>query len=411
MVVEGLTNRIVSAGGVAVNYSASGNALNPAATANRNATNFVYDRLNRLVATSNNGVQTAGYGYLPGSNDRILYSSGPNRNYLIVYGPDGNPLAGYLIRSGAPPTSFSPGLYLDGKPVTWNPDRLGSQGNPLPYGDSQTYIGEYATYPLDGSGSGMWFAKQRYYNSSWGRFATADPYRGSGGPNDPGSWNRYAYVEGDPINLRDSHGLFAELVYDPSDPGFGDPFEGLWAGLGGLSGTCVGDTLGLFPIGDPFCYAPGQPAAKQKKKDPECFAQLKDRPVDDWRARRIGATHSFWWVQDSTGSQFIVSAGPQEYAPSTKKYLEAWIVPGSVNGQDNKGQTTRWDSGLSAINCAKVAHLLGAAAGFPRETVLYDPISGPNSNSAARYFGYSGVFDVSPGGGAIGWLSKIPGVE
>ena len=40
MVVEGLTNRIVSAGGVAVNYSASGNALNPAATPNSNATSL-----------------------------------------------------------------------------------------------------------------------------------------------------------------------------------------------------------------------------------------------------------------------------------------------------------------------------------------------------------------------------------
>ena len=208
MVVEGLTNRIVSAGGVAVNYSASGNALNPAATPNSTATSYIYDRLNRLVATSNNGAQAAGYGYLPGRNERIMYSSGPNRNYLIVYGPDGNEIGGYLISSGALPTAFSPTLYLDGKSVSWNEDRLGSQGNPLPYGDFLTATSAYATYFFDGGGSGMWFAKQRYYNSSWGRFATSDPYGGSAKSTRPQSWNRYAYVEGDPINEFDPTGEF-----------------------------------------------------------------------------------------------------------------------------------------------------------------------------------------------------------
>ena len=36
---------------------------------------------------------------------------------------------------------------------------------------------------------------------------TADPYRASGGAADPGSWNRYAYVVGDPVNFGDPSGL------------------------------------------------------------------------------------------------------------------------------------------------------------------------------------------------------------
>jgi len=32
---------------------------------------------------------------------------------------------------------------------------------------------------------------------------TPDPYKASGGPADPGNWNRYAYVGGDPINYLD----------------------------------------------------------------------------------------------------------------------------------------------------------------------------------------------------------------
>ena len=55
--------------------------------------------------------------------------------------------------------------------------------------------------------TGLTTADQRYYASSYGRFNTADPYQASAGPSDPGSWNRYAYVEGDPVNANDPRGL------------------------------------------------------------------------------------------------------------------------------------------------------------------------------------------------------------
>ena len=48
-----------------------------------------------------------------------------------------------------------------------------------------------------------------------------DPSKGSS-PNDPTSWNKYAYVQGDPINFNDSSGLarcwLAASVYDPYAP-------------------------------------------------------------------------------------------------------------------------------------------------------------------------------------------------
>jgi hypothetical protein len=55
-----------------------------------------------------------------------------------------------------------------------------------------------------------------------GRFLTADPYKASGGPSDPGSWNQYAYVGGDPINRYDPSGQFYEVpdpLPDPFAPG------------------------------------------------------------------------------------------------------------------------------------------------------------------------------------------------
>lgn len=55
--------------------------------------------------------------------------------------------------------------------------------------------------------TGLDYIDQRYYVASYGRFNTADPYQASAGPSDPGSWNRYAYVGGDPINRNDRRGL------------------------------------------------------------------------------------------------------------------------------------------------------------------------------------------------------------
>ena len=55
---------------------------------------------------------------------------------------------------------------------------------------------------------------------------TADPYKASAGAADPGSWNRYSYVEGDPTNFGDSSGLLKENC----GPG--------WASDASLSGPC-----------------------------------------------------------------------------------------------------------------------------------------------------------------------------
>jgi RHS repeat-associated protein len=69
---------------------------------------------------------------------------------------------------------------------------------------------KFATYTRD-SATGLDYADQRYYASTFGRFMTADPYRATSAspsnPMDPKSWNRYSYVEGDPINYTDSRGL------------------------------------------------------------------------------------------------------------------------------------------------------------------------------------------------------------
>jgi len=50
--------------------------------------------------------------------------------------------------------------------------------------------------------------RQRYYMPRSGRFLTPDPYRASVALTNPQTWNRYAYVAGDPVNFVDPWGLF-----------------------------------------------------------------------------------------------------------------------------------------------------------------------------------------------------------
>jgi len=57
---------------------------------------------------------------------------------------------------------------------------------------------------------GLDYASNRMYASAYGRFNTPDPYARSAGPGDPGSWNRYSYTRGDPVNRRDPNGTCDE---------------------------------------------------------------------------------------------------------------------------------------------------------------------------------------------------------
>jgi RHS repeat-associated protein len=87
----------------------------------------------------------------------------------------------------------------------------------FPYGEERTVTAEsgykFATYWRESS-SGLDYADQRWYSSVAGRFLTPDPYQASGGVENPGSWNRYGYVEGDPMNWMDPLGLSRTLCAD-----------------------------------------------------------------------------------------------------------------------------------------------------------------------------------------------------
>jgi hypothetical protein len=69
----------------------------------------------------------------------------------------------------------------------------------------------------------------RRYQVNWSRFAQPDPYDGAYNMTDPQSFNRYAYVQNDPVNFVDPSGLL------PCVPG-NTSAECGWSGFGGWGG-------------------------------------------------------------------------------------------------------------------------------------------------------------------------------
>jgi RHS repeat-associated protein len=118
-------------------------------------------------------------------------------------------------------------------------ERPQSNGQTTPNGTDK-----FATYFRDAVGQD--YADQRYYNQA-GRFFSPDPGGlGTADPSDPGSWNRYAYVGGDPVNFWDPRGSRGCtpgevcFIYNPPDGPPPDPgsVAGGSGGSGGISKPC-----------------------------------------------------------------------------------------------------------------------------------------------------------------------------
>jgi RHS repeat-associated protein len=419
--VDASTNRVSG------NYDPNGNLLTATGGGN-----YTYDVDNRLVVApfyTNGGYTPEIYAYAP-DNKRIYKRMPDGTEELYFYGITGQKLGTYrpfIYQYGISISTVDTNLYFGSRTivsrgVTVVPDRLGSNraggSRYFPYGEEQQVTAQdrdkFATYYRDGT-TGLDYAQNRYYASTLGRFISPDPYSSSVGPADPGSWNRYAYVQNDPINFADPTGAFRctldgielpdcwPLRNAPSP-------EGPWcdsAFLPGQDPACGGQGGGIGggPTPPPPPPTPRPRPARPPSPEPECFAQLKYRDVDDPRAKAVGATHSFWWVQDSTGAHSIISGGPQQYEQGGRQYLALWVTPGdySQTSNDNKDQKLWWSSGLSSTICDQVARMISAAKSFSNRSFTYDALFGPNSNSAAHYLAGVAGFNPSSPPGAFGW--------
>jgi RHS repeat-associated protein len=145
----------------------------------------------------------------------------------------------------------------------------GEEANPGAIANDQI---KFATYTRDNS-TGLDYADQRFFTSQFGRFLSADRFKQAAKANDSGSWNKYSYTRGDPVNRRDRRGTCDDQLFDMSD-GSGD---------GGGDGDCGGDgsggdgsicsSLGLVDGGNGQCEEPQQGTTPAT---PTCEDQLVD---------------------------------------------------------------------------------------------------------------------------------------
>ena len=145
----------------------------------------------------------------------------------------------------------------------YDEDRAGGLGNDAV---------KFATYTRD-SMTGLDYASQRYHLPGMGRFLGVDPFGGSASAGDPGSWNRFTYAGGDPIDGVDPNGLDTYTFYT--------------TGYGAAPGTSI--TLYLTPsalcLYSPSggCYCASVNAANQALAN--MFLSMGSRP-----SRPVGRT-------------------------------------------------------------------------------------------------------------------------
>ena len=197
------------------------------------------------------------------SNQRVMDADG----YFYLYGEAGELLGKYQLNWGVNSVAYiqdGPRVYFAGRMLAdtahgWAmTDRLGSvrlnqngeRSNYQPYGAEITSTSQnrtkFGTYWRDSSG--LDYANQRYYANAVGRFLTADRGRGVD-RKDPGSWNKYAYTGGDPINFNDPPGTNAASV---SNPGYCDVSQmycggSFWDPTNGVGGGGGGGGIGMLP--------------------------------------------------------------------------------------------------------------------------------------------------------------------
>jgi RHS repeat-associated protein len=160
---------------------------------------------------------------------------------LATYPLSGDPNRTYIWgqAEGAPTPAVTASLgtsnyYFGGKLIKNNTgyvstDRLGSAGSAYyPYGQEKPSATQNGTEKFTGyfrdSETGLDYAVNRYHQPGMGRFLTADPKLSSAHLRGPGTWNRYSYAGGDPVNRIDPSGLTYFGTGDDCDVSE-DPYE------------------------------------------------------------------------------------------------------------------------------------------------------------------------------------------
>ena len=280
-------------------------------------------------------------------------------------------------------------MYFGGKLVQSNgavvvTDRLGSvrassNGDRMtyyPYGEERTSTADgrekFGTYMRDSVSQD--YADQRYYAVGMGRFNTPDPYRASGGPADPASWNRYAYTRGDPVNRYDPAGLadFSVTGYcygcsvTPTGSSIGSTqvtggrMSNLAVDLGEIGGD-DGGADGIGPLQDRDLLPDALKQALQDLLKPGCAKAVFGRGIEKGHdpAAVLQA------IADGTKYGSLVFKALPQFAAADEiasgGLFRSKKVTIEINTFNNPKVGTYWNAGDSGVNAITLLHELGHA--------------------------------------------------
>jgi RHS repeat-associated protein len=406
-----------------ISYDAAGNQLVA------NGDTLSYDAENRMVsATEPPALGGATETYVYDGNGQRVQKMGPNGTTTYVYDAFGNLAAEYgTVTSAACTTCYLSYDHLGSvRLVTDQNANVVARHDYLPFGEEipantagrnsqwglTADVEQKFTGQIRDNETGMDYFNARYLTGALGRFNSSDPLNLGADATDPQTWNGYAYVRNNPLALVDPMGL---CTFDAEGNAVEDEngacYEGGFGGSVTVTASPPPDVMPIFvslpsllsDTQQPMQSAPPAvtetgvgikpPNSGTTNKAPVCFAQLKSRPVNDPTAAKFRAVHTFWWVQGSSG-QRIISGGPNPPSGSNQ-YLTVWVNPNLNQGPDTPSAHLVFNSGLSGGICGQVDSMINAGQSFPNGSLTYDPVWGPNSNTAARYFGDVGGFNPS----------------
>jgi len=281
-------NRISTDINFSPNYDSDGDLLDDPVSAQRNVNAF---------DSEGHAVMLEGIGVTYDALGRAVEAAEPSGAIEFLYGPDGGKLAvmqGQTLKRADIPLPGGGEAVYQGSGLAYyrHADWLGSSRLASTPGAQEYSIAAYAPYgePYDDSqGPDHVFAGQkqdivggqydfllREYNPIQGRWWTPDPAGlAAVDPNNPQSWNRYAYVGGTPLEATDPLGLChaeqqgGQIVVD-DNPGdcaqnstitvFADVPPNDGGGFGDLLYEGLLQELGLYWVGPQPAQAPETPS-------------------------------------------------------------------------------------------------------------------------------------------------------
>jgi RHS repeat-associated protein len=213
-------NRLIEVDGVPYTWDDNGNLLSDGVS------DYSYDHANRLSSiVQGPDVYTFAYN---GLGDRLQQTVNGD---AVDYTLDLNGGLTQVLSDGISAYLYGVGRIAEKQPGGWQyhlGDALGSVRQLAdasvnivltrsyePFGDPLLKTGTgssiYAFAGEQRDGTGLVYLRARYYGPAFGRFLTRDVWEGD--PNEPMSFNAWAYVQENPVNLSDPRGEYGVRVH------------------------------------------------------------------------------------------------------------------------------------------------------------------------------------------------------